>query len=59
MGGGLARPQRRLRLQQRGADVVADSAAHALHVHELAGIIDDVKRHRAALQRHRHRRGIF
>ena len=39
---GCARLQRRLRLQQGGADVVVDLAVHALHVHEFAGIIDDV-----------------
>src|SRR6267378_1466984 len=50
-GCGLPRLQRGLRLQQRGADVVVDLAVHALHVHELPGIIDDVERHRAVLRR--------
>src|SRR5882762_5350022 len=50
-GGGLARLQRGLCLQQRGTDVVVNLTVHALHVHEFPGIIDDVERHRAVLRR--------
>src|SRR5437879_6223784 len=48
-GGGLARPQRGLRLQQSGADVVVDLAVSSLHVHHFAGVIEDVHLHRTAL----------
>src|SRR5215472_13985688 len=48
---GLPRLQRGLRLEQRGTNVVEDLAIHALHVHELACIVDDVERHGPALRR--------
>src|SRR5205807_1982706 len=48
--GGLTTLESRLRLEQRGADVIKDLAIHALHVDELTRRIDDVDRRRAALR---------
>jgi hypothetical protein len=41
-GGGLPRFQSCLRFEQRGTHVVGDLSIHALHVHELSGVVDDV-----------------
>src|SRR5215831_10835090 len=49
-GSGLTRLERRLRLQQRGANVVINLSVHALHMHEFASVIEDIERHRAALR---------